>query len=104
MSSKDYEDLSPRQHITSDERRSHEVQHQWTVDQINQQWAKLQSLSDAAVEVDLPCTYLPVGVKEGDILNFNLHIDQRAGTQEKEEISSILSTLSENDDGGDFSL
>jgi hypothetical protein len=74
-----------------------------SVDQINEGIALLTHPDHAPLEI--PLTFLPIGIKEGDliILNFQLAPIQKQ-EEIKSQVESLLQKQSQDDDGGDFSI
>lgn len=104
MSSDHHMSDSSDQNLSSTQLSDTETIHYWTIDQINGSWAKLSSLEDEQVELELPSAHLPKGAIEGQILSLCLKIDIAKSASENEAVQSLISSLTEEDDGGDFSL
>ena len=84
-------------------------QNLWVIEQINEQWAELQSVyvTDAENEplsISLPLQLLPFQCREGLIVEMSLSLNYAAGEKVKQQVQDTLSALTEEDDGEDFSL
>ena len=84
-------------------------QNLWVIEQINGQWAELQSvhvtdLENEPLNISLPLQLLPSHCREGLILEMNLSLNHAASEMAKQEVQDTLSALTEEDDGEDFSL
>ena len=92
------------QHAANEQRPSDVIEHLWSVDQINDEWVKLQSLDNAQLEIELPISFLPTHIREGRLVTLGLRVNQRAEEEEASAVNALISDLSAADDGGDFSL
>ncbi len=53
---------------------------------------------------DLPAALLPAGAAEGDVLTLTLAPDPQATEAQRRRLAERRASLSQGDDGGDFSL
>ena len=72
------------------------------IDRIEPPWAILET-SDRII-FNFPLNLLPEGIKEGDVLKFNIEIDQEATEQRIKNIQGLIDDLNKNDQGGDIQL
>ena len=104
MSSNETSTAEPTQHAANEQRLSGVIEHLWSVDQINDEWVKLQSSDNAQLEIELPISYLPPQIREGNFVTLSLRVNLRSEEEEASAINALISDLSAEDDGGDFSL
>ena len=90
--------------MTDNKQQLNSVNSSWTIDQINEEWATLTSLTQNDLSIELPLSLLPQSVQEGQILQMNLAQDPTATQEETDQLKQEISQLSADDDGGDFSL
>jgi len=78
----------------------------WIIDQLDAGWATLSPAPNNPVteEWTLPAQLLPEGLKEGDALTLTLSPAPEVSASLKAEVEAQLSSLSADDDGGDFSI
>ena len=72
------------------------------IDRIEPPWAVLETPDGN--NLNFPLNLLPEGVKEGDVLKFDIDIDREATEQRIRKIRGFLDDLKKNDQGGDIQL
>ncbi len=72
------------------------------IDRFEESWAVLE-LPDGTT-FNFPRSLLPEEVKEGDILHFEVSIDEEATRKRREHIQELLDDLKSQDKGGDTEL
>ncbi len=90
--------------MTDNKQQLDSVNSSWTIDQMNEDWATLTSLTQNNLSIELPLSLLPQSAQEGQILQMNLAHDPTATQEEADQLKQEISHLSADDDGGDFSL
>ncbi|MCX6262352.1 MAG: DUF3006 domain-containing protein [Bacteroidia bacterium] len=73
-----------------------------TLDRLEPPWAVLET-SDG-ITFNFPLNLLPEGVKEGDVLKFDIDIDREATEERIKDIQGLIDDLKNNDKGGDIQL
>ena len=73
-----------------------------TLDRLETPWAVLETLD--GITFNFPLNLLPEGVKEGDVLKFDIDIDREATEQRIKNIQGLIDGLKKNDQGGDIQL
>ncbi len=72
------------------------------IDRFEESWAVLE-LPDGTT-FNFPRSLLPEGAKEGDILYFEVSIDEEATRKRREHVQELLDDLKSQDKGGDVEL
>ena len=72
-----------------------------TVDQID---GEVAELIGERVTLTLPTSSLPAGAQEGSILKLDLKLDEEESHRARQALTTQLSELMGDDDGGDFEL
>ena len=57
-------------------------------------------VGDESTKLNVPLSLLPVGCKEGDVLNISFERDPEATEQAKERVSSLMEKLKKKSQGG----
>jgi len=71
-----------------------------TLDRIDPPWATLET--SYGITFYFPLNLLPKGIKEGDVLKFNIEVDQEATKERVRKILGFIDELKQHDNGGDF--
>ena len=74
------------------------------IDRFEGKYAILESQDRNPLILNFPRHLLPQEVKEGDVLNINIDIDQEETKRKKDKIQNLLNKLKERDKGGDIQL
>ncbi len=72
------------------------------IDRFEESWAVLE-LPDGTT-FNFPRSLLPEEAKEGDILYFEVSIDEEATRKRREHVQDLLDDLKSQDKGGDIEL
>ena len=72
------------------------------IDRFEESWAVLE-LPDGTT-FNFPRSLLPEGAKEGDVLYFEVFIDEETTKKRREHIQDLLDDLKSQDKGGDIEL
>ena len=75
---------------------------QVTIDRFESQWAVLETPDGKSL--NYPRNLLPKGVKEGDVLDLNIEIDQKATEKRMNNVKGLIEDLKRSDEGGDIQL
>ncbi|MCX6089176.1 MAG: DUF3006 domain-containing protein [Candidatus Atribacteria bacterium] len=73
-----------------------------TLDRLGPPWAVLETPD--GITFNFPLNLLPEGVKEGDVLKFDIDIDREATEERIKDIQGLIDDLKNNDKGGDIQL
>ena len=56
-------------------------------------------VGDESIKLNVPLSLLPVGCKEGDVLNISIERDPEATEQARERVSSLMEKLKKKSQG-----
>lgn len=74
-----------------------------TSDRLEGDVAVLLVRDDESIKFNVPTTLLPKGVREGDILDISITIDEKATDDSKARVSSLIERLKrKNQEGSDI--
>lgn len=71
-----------------------------TVDRIENDMAVLLTRDDRVIRFNIPITLLPEGVREGDVLEISITIDENATDDAKERVSRLMERLKRKNQEG----
>ena len=72
------------------------------LDRFEPPWAVLETPD--GITFNFPLNLLPEGIKEGDVLKFDIDIDREATEERINNIQGLIDDLKKNDQGGDIEL
>ena len=74
------------------------------IDRFEGEYAILESQEKNPLTFNFPRHLLPEGVKEGNVIRFNIDIDDKETERRRKKIKEQLDNLKEKDQGGDIQL
>lgn len=74
------------------------------IDRFEDKYAILESQDKKSLIFNFPCHLLPEGAKEGDVIRFNIDIDNKETEIKRKKIKEQLDNLKKKDQGGDIQL
>lgn len=70
-----------------------------TIDRVEGKTAVLLMGEDGKIKMNMPLVLLPVGCKEGEVLNISIERDPDATGQARERVSSLMEKLKKKEQG-----
>ena len=77
---------------------------QLIIDRFEGKYAILESQNKNSLIFNFPRSLLPKGVEEGNVIRFNIDIDEKETETRRKNIQEQLDNLKKKDQGGDIQL